>query len=185
MPDIRCPADTRLCSCSAPAKTAFPGQRRSAPHTPIVKARDDVGRPRHCCPGRADGDDEDQACARSRRDGAGAAANPAARTEAVMPTATAPMTENMICHASDSMRCLHDAVGRMEAGDRRRRAKAVATISFSHMSRTRLMSRCPAASVMAAATAPTRMAPEMPAPVPYAHAPAVTPTNPGTRRRPA
>lgn len=55
--------------------------------------------------GLRNGDDTGQVRARSRPDGPVAAAIPAIRTKAVMPTATAPMTEKMICQVSDGMVC--------------------------------------------------------------------------------
>jgi len=98
------PAKTLLCSHSAATRPVFPVQRRSAPHTPIAPTCDDGSDHDHDCPSLPDGDDEDQARARFRPDGA-AAAIPATRTKVVMPTATAPMAQNVICHASDGIRC--------------------------------------------------------------------------------
>lgn len=53
--------------------------------------------------GHRNGDDAGQVRARSRPDGPVAAAIPAIRTKAVMPTAAAPITEKMVCQVSEGM----------------------------------------------------------------------------------
>lgn len=97
----------------------------------------------------------------------------------VMPTATAPITENVVWQPSEGMRCFTMPRVAWNPAIAAGATKAAATISFSHIGRTKVMRRWPAASVSAAAATPIRMAPGMPAPVLCAQAPAVAPTNAG------
>lgn len=103
MPDLRSVAETRSCHSSAVTKAVSGGL--ASFRTPRFQRPQVAWAVAHRWSGLRNGDDTSQVRARSRADGPVAAAIPAIRTKAVMPTATAPMTEKMICQVSEGMVC--------------------------------------------------------------------------------